>query len=80
MAVDLELLTFSDGQSSQATENISEAISDAILRTMGALAENRRRKAWVEECQTRVMAAFGYEFHLYIFLPEFHIIVTSLRL
>jgi hypothetical protein len=54
MAVDLELLTLFEGESSQATGAISEAIGDAVVRTMGALAEHNRREMWVQECQTRL--------------------------
>jgi hypothetical protein len=70
MAADLELLSLMpDGQSSQATEKVSEAIGDAILRTMGALSEHNRRDIWVQECQTQVTELLKYACHLRFYFP-----------
>jgi hypothetical protein len=63
MAADLELMTLFDGQSSQATEAVGDGISDAVLRTMGALAEHRRRETWVQECQNRLTNLLPYACH-----------------
>jgi hypothetical protein len=71
MAVDLELLTLFDGESSQVTGIISEAISDALLRTMGALAEHNRREMWVQECQTRLKDILPYACHFLLFSSTF---------
>jgi hypothetical protein len=54
MAVDLELLELTKDDGDDFADMLSGLISDAIVRTMGILAEHNRREFWVQAVQAQL--------------------------